>query len=150
MKEQRDPITDDEWILRRVHLESFDSVDRPKINLYAFKPTVKGTYPDVTGISFYRQSCIEHVQDILVKTDEAKRRKYGVVRIPLTLLDSLGLVVVRDDDTEQPVVFGHVIMPAINSIVYSADKNSVLPKMKALADYVNEHQEFVLLPDPPN
>ncbi len=147
MKSQEDPITNDEWVLRRVHSQSFDSVNPPEINLYAFKPTVQGRFTDEGGISFYRQSCIECVQEILAKTDLAKRHRYGIVRLPLTYLQSIGLHVTRSDDDSPPIIHGHVLMPGINSIAYKNNKDEILPKMKALSDYVNARHVFELLPD---
>lgn len=43
------------------------------------------------------------------------------------------------------IVLGHVVLPSINSTVYSCDKDAILPSMKLLSDFVNEHQEFLLL-----
>ncbi len=146
MKDQADPITDDEWILRRVHFDKFVSLDPPRINPYAFKPQVTGRSPDNTGISFYRQACVVVHHDILVKTDVAKCQKYGIVRVPIAFFSSLELHVHRDDDVEPPIILGHVVLPGINSENYVADKDGVMPLMKRLADYVNEHQTFLLLP----
>lgn len=146
MKDQGDPITDDEWILRRVHKECFITIDPPRINPYAFKPQITGRFPDTTGISFYRQACAAGHSDILAKTDEAKRSKYGIVRLPIAFLESLDLDVQRDDDHDEPIVLGHVVMPGINSIEYDQDKDAVLPIMKALADYVNENQQYLKVP----
>ncbi len=58
MKDQGAPITDDEWLLRRVHANWFISLDPLRINPYAFKPQIGGDFPDTSGISFYRQSCV--------------------------------------------------------------------------------------------
>ncbi len=146
MKDQRDPITVDEWILRRVHRDNFISLDPPRINPYAFKPQVTGRLPDITGISFYRLACVANHEDILAKTEESKRARFGIVRLPISFLRSIALDVETDNDQVEPIVLGHVLLSAINSIEYERDKDSVLPKMKALADYVNEHQEFLQLP----
>ncbi len=54
MKDQQDPITDDEWLLRRVHKEYFESLVPPLIRPYAFKPQLTGRFPDIAGISLYR------------------------------------------------------------------------------------------------
>jgi hypothetical protein len=64
----------------------------------------------------------------------------------VSLLISNNLAVVRDDDHEHPIVLGHVVLPKINSTIYSSDKDAILPSMKLLSDFVNEHQEFLLLP----
>jgi hypothetical protein len=146
MKDQGDPITDDEWILRRVHRENFMTIDPPLVNPYAFRPQITGRFPDTTGISFYRQTCVSNYADILAKTDAAKRIKYGILRLPIAFLKSINLCVERNDDCAEPIVLGHVIMPGINSIEYVQDKDVVLPRMKTLADYVNEHREFLRLP----
>jgi hypothetical protein len=104
MKDQAEPIAEDEWVLRRVHENWFVPSNSPAINPYAFKPQIGGDLPDVGGISFYRQSCVAHYNDILAKTDEAKRPKYGIVRLPIAFLIYLGLNVQRDDDLDQPIV----------------------------------------------
>ena len=146
MKDQEDPITEDEWVLRRVHSDNFVTLNPPRIVPYAFKPQLTGRFPDSTGISFCRQACVADHNDILVKTDATKRNKYGIVRLPIVFLESLKLSVQRDDDHDSPIVLGHVIMPGINAQSYTEDKDSVLPGMKLLADYVNEHEEFLRLP----
>ena len=91
MKDQEAPITDDEWVLRRVHTDNFMSLDPPRINPYAFKPQLTGRFPATIGISFYRQACVADYNHVLSKTDEAKRDKYGIVRLPIAFLKSLNL-----------------------------------------------------------
>jgi hypothetical protein len=146
MKDQQEPITDDEWLLRRVHKEYFESLVPPLIRPYAFKPQLTGRLPDTTGISLYRQSCLNRTEDIFVKTMDTKRHSFGIVRVPVSLLYSNGLNVIRDDDLDDPIVLGHVVVPEINSREYEQTKDSVVPLMKALSDYVNEHKEFLMLP----
>ena len=68
------------------------------------------------------------------------------VRLPVSLLFSIGLSIVRDDDLDQPIVLGHVVVPQINSIVYEEAKDTLLPQMQQLSDYVNKHQAFLQLP----
>jgi hypothetical protein len=146
MKDQQEPITDDEWLLRRVHKGYFESLVPPLIRPYAFKPQLTGRLPDTTGISLYRQSCLNRTEDIFVKTMDTKRHSFGIVRVPVSLLYSNGLNVIRDDDLDDPIVLGHVVVPEINSREYEQTKDSVVPLMKALSDYVNEHKEFLMLP----
>ena len=71
MKRQDDPITEDEWALMRVH-QSFVDIKTPEIQLYAFKPTVKGDFVDETGISLYRQAFITVIVDVLAKVAAEK------------------------------------------------------------------------------
>jgi hypothetical protein len=51
MKDQAEPIAEDEWVLRRVHENWFVPLGSPAINPYAFKPQIGGDLPDVGGIS---------------------------------------------------------------------------------------------------
>ncbi len=146
MKFQDDPITDDEWVLRRVHRKEFVNLEPPEIQLYAFKPTVKGDFVDETGISFYRQACITAIDDALAKVAKEKKCRYGVVALQVGYLRSIGLHLIRDDDQVVPIVLGHVVMPGINSGNYSSSKDSVLAKMKQLSDYVNSQRSFLILP----
>ena len=150
MKFQDDPITDDEWVLRRVHRKEFVDLVTPEIQLYAFKPTVKGDFVDETGISFYRQACTSENHDVLVKVAKEKKCRYGVVALEVGFLRSIGLDLIRDDDLIPPIVLGHVVMPRINSVDYSSSKDSVLAKMKQLSDYVNSQGSFLILPTAEN
>ena len=72
MKRQDDPITEDEWALMRVHQSHFVDIKTPEIQLYAFKPTVKGDFVDETGISLYRQAFITVIVDVLAKVAAEK------------------------------------------------------------------------------
>jgi hypothetical protein len=104
MKEQDHAISDDEFLLRRVHMQFFDSLNPPKIQPYAFKPTVEGIYVDDTGISLYRMACVRNCSDVLAKVELSKRHRYGVVGLSLSFLRSHKLDVVRDDDNLEPIV----------------------------------------------
>jgi hypothetical protein len=145
MKSQDEPIANDEWLLRRVHQDNF-SEDRTTIIPHAFRPQMGGRNPDVTGISFYRQDCLNSDREILEKTNVTKRQRYGIVRLPVYFLSSIGFSVIRDDDTELPIVLGHVVIPEINSLNYSQNKDVILARMKSLSDFVNESNEIILVP----
>ena len=146
MKESSDPITSDEWLLRRVHKKDFVSLAPCTIDKYAFKPNVDGYFPDETGISLYRHSCIEHLESVLLKTPEEKRRNYGIVRVSVAILFESGLTVLREDDEDEPIVPGHVVIPQLNCKAYTDKKDAVLPLMKILADFVNANQSVLQLP----
>jgi hypothetical protein len=58
MKSEHDPITDEEWLLRRVRKEQFRTEKTPIISPNAFEPRIKGQDPDTDGISLYRAQCL--------------------------------------------------------------------------------------------
>jgi hypothetical protein len=58
MKHEFDPVTDDEWLLRRVHRQYFRNDPNLLISPSAFEPRVKGREPDVDGISLFRLACL--------------------------------------------------------------------------------------------
>ena len=146
MKDQSDPITPDEWLLRRVHKNEFRPTEPPSIDKYAFKPNVAGNYPDEYGISLFRLACIENVEQIFAKTPASKRERYGVVRVLVSRLLEFGLIPIRDDDDEKPIVLGHVVIPELNSINYIDDKDAILPLMDRLADHASEPGNVLMQP----
>ena len=54
LKDENDPITPDEWFLRRVHCDKFRTDKTPLISPNAFEPRIKGRDPDKDGISLFR------------------------------------------------------------------------------------------------
>src|SRR5689334_1348658 len=65
MKSEGDPITDDEWLLRRVRIEKFRTDRVPIISPNAFEPRVRGCDVDMDGISLYRAACIADPSEVL-------------------------------------------------------------------------------------
>ena len=65
MKSETDPITDDEWLMRRVRIERFRDDKTPFILPGAFEPRIKGREPDIDGISLYREECLANPEEIL-------------------------------------------------------------------------------------
>lgn len=130
MKPESSPITDDEYLLRRVHRDRFRSDRVPIVSPNAFEPRVKGRDPDADGISLYREACVATATDILATIPEEKRAEYAIVRVPVALLEGLGLTVrpVPDDR-----VLGHVVIPELNAADYDADKTKFTPAKLALA-----------------
>jgi hypothetical protein len=91
MKPEGDPIADDEWLLRRVWWERFRSNNTPIISPNAFEPRTGGREPDLDGISLYRAACVSDPNEVLATVAADKRPKYAIVRIPVSLVRSLGL-----------------------------------------------------------
>jgi hypothetical protein len=88
MKSETDPITDDEWLLRRVRIEKFRTDKVPLISPNAFEPRVKGRDPDTDGISLYRAACLADPSEVLATIAPERMHEYGIVRIPVSLLAS--------------------------------------------------------------
>lgn len=134
MKDQNDPITEDEWLLRLVWEDRFVKRD-PPISLNAFEPR-DGRHPDTEGISLFREACVENPEDILAVVAADKRHRYGIVKIPVSMLAGQDLTVRPDNIEEVP---GHVVMPELNLVAYSANPNDFLTKKQALARISSEN-----------
>ena len=109
MKSEADPITEDEWLLRRVRYERFCTDDVPVISPNAFEPRVNGCEPDIDGISFYRSECLADPTDVLKTVKPERRHEYAIVRVPVSLLKAKGFSVQPKPDG---IIPGHVVIPA--------------------------------------
>ncbi len=146
MKSETDPITDDEWLLRRVRVERFRTDQTPIVSPNAFEPRVKGRDIDHDGISLYREACLHAPADVLATVAEDKRNEYAIVRIPITLIKSLYLSVKTKKD---PRILGHVVIPELNADAYSADKVRFTPIKNKLAESASEEANILLRPSEP-
>ena len=142
MKEQSEPTASDEWLVRRIHRKDIYG-DPPKVSLYAFKPIVDGKFPDDTGISLYRHDCLETVEQALRKVPPEKSGNYGIALLSVKFIRSIGLTIVPEDDEEEPIIPGHVVLREINSKRYKSDKDYVLALMDKLARHVNESNKLI-------
>ena len=147
MKSEDEPITDDEWLLRRIRIEQFRSDKVPLISPNAFEPRIKGRDPDTNGISLYREACLADPADILATVAEEKRQEYGIVRIPMSLLHSLGMTAVIDHDDR---IKGHIVIPEFNSTDYEQDKASFTPIKLAFAIEASKDENIVRAPQQSN
>ena len=120
MKSEDDPITDDEWLLRRVRVERVRTDQTPLVSPNAFEPRIKGRDRDTDGISLYRAACVGDPSDILATVDPGRRHEYGIVRIPVSLVESLAFSV-RSVPVDE--IKGHVTIPQLNADDYEADKS---------------------------
>lgn len=146
MKDETDPITDDEWFLRRVRVEKFRTDKVPIISPNAFEPRVKGRDPDADGISLYREECLAQAEEVLTGVSMDRWHEYGIVRIPASLLKSLNLTVrsVPDDRVK-----GHVVIPELNASDYESDKAKFTPIKERLAAVASENDNILRSPTPP-
>lgn len=143
MKAESDPVTDDEWLLRCVFHDKFRTSKVPIISPNAFEPRGKNArQPDTDGISLYRAACLADVSDVLAPIAEDKRALTGIVRIPVALLQTLGLSV----EIKPDVVRGHVVVPELREALYFADKSKFTPIKLALAEEASKDENIVRWP----
>lgn len=140
MKEESDPITDDEWLLRRVHR---DRMPGGSVTDAAFAPRIKGRDPDTNGISLYRESCLDDPFDILATVADDKRNAVGIVRVSVARLKALGLSVRSDHDDR---VKGHVVIPELNASDYEAKKSAFTYVKLQLSEQANEPDNILKRP----
>jgi hypothetical protein len=145
MKSEDEPVTDDEWLLRRVRRERFRTDSIPIISPGAFEPRFNGRDIDVDGISLYRLACINDPADILSQVAEDKRGSIAIVRVSVAFLKSLGLTVLS---RPRPGIPGHVVLPELNADDYKANKGKFTPILKELADEASKDENIVRRPDP--
>src|SRR5262245_19477377 len=115
MKSEDEPITDDEWLLRRVWRDRFRTESIPIISPDAFAPRCAGRDIVADGISLYRNACVALPYDILAEVTEGKREDTGIVCVSVAFSKSLKLTVVS---RPQPPISGHVIIPELNAQAY--------------------------------
>lgn len=143
MKTEAEPISDDEWLLRRVHKMRFRTEKVPLISPTAFEPRLKGRDPDTDGISLYRAECLESVEESLETIDADKRGEHGIVRVQVKTLRAMGLDVSPIPDSR---VKGHVVIPGLNSTDYAAAKAKFTPTLLSLAKAASDEENIVLRP----
>jgi hypothetical protein len=145
MKAETDPITDDEWLLRRVHFEKFKTDEVPIITPSAFDPRIKGRDPDTDGISLFREACLADPVEVLATIPSDNRHLQGIVRVAVSFIKSLGLSVESKPDER---VKGHVVIPELNAAAYKANKARFTPIKLSLATEASKEENIVRWPDP--
>jgi hypothetical protein len=146
MKSEADPITEDEWLLRRVHKDRFRSDKVPVISPSAFEPRIKGREPDEDGISLYREACLSSPEDALAAVAEGKRDSFGIVRLPVRALRNLDLTIESKPDDR---ILGHVVIPELRASAFAASKQSFTPILLDLARIASEEENVVRDPRAP-
>lgn len=143
MKSETDPITDDEWLLRRVYKDRFRSEKAPFVSPNAFEPRIKGQCPDTDGISLCRAECLTDPAEMLAPIPADRRHETGIVRISAAFVKSLGLSV-----QPRPVdwIRGHVVIPELNATAYKANKAQFTPIKERLASEASKEQNILKRP----
>ena len=132
MKSESDAITDDEWLLRRVHRDRFRIGKMPFISPGAFEPRLpeKCRDPDIDGISLYRESCLANPEACLLPVAAEKRSEWGIVRILAAEIRRLGMSVNAAHDEQIP---GHVVIPELSATAFVVDRDGCKKRMHDMA-----------------
>ena len=122
LKDESEPISDDEWLVRRVRYDRFRDHKQPYVSPGAFEPRTGGAQPDEEGISLYRLSCLGSVQPILdFVADPVKQSEVGFVQVNVSELSAIGLTVRPDKDDD---LKGHVVIPELSAPAFRDAKGA--------------------------
>ena len=146
MKSESEPITDDDWLIRRVHKMYWLAESFPFIIPEAFRPREKGDAPDLTGISVHRLSCLQCLEESLAKVPADKLGAAGLVRFQVSELTALGWSVVTEADNDDPIIPGHCVIPELSVQSYEANKQLRKLGMATLAELASRPNCLVLVP----
>jgi hypothetical protein len=146
-KVETEPITDDEWLYRRIHKDRFRNNRTPFVSPSAFEPRTKGNAMDHDGISFYRADCLNHPADILAMiTDPEKRPANGIVKVSVAEVKEMGLTVTS---TPQADIRGHVSILELSAANYLDECFRAKCKiwMHKLAELTSPEDRIVVKPE---
>lgn len=144
MKSEDDPITDDEFLLRRIWKDRFRTNNVPIISPNAFEPRFKGRDVDTDGISLYREACLQSPDAILATIPWERRAETGIVRIQVGFLKSLSLSVEKKPGEQVP---GHVVIPELNARDYQSDKGRFTAIKYRMAIEASKEENIVRQPE---
>ena len=143
MKAESEPITDDEWLLRRVHRLRFTPGKPIPIGRSAFEPRTTGRDVDVDGISLFRAACHADPVDILASLEPVRRKDQGVVRLLASEVRSIGL----DVEPLPTTIPGHVVLPQLSAAEAHADPLRVAMLAHQLLKFAVGADRIVLWPE---
>ena len=146
MKSENEPITDDEWLIRRVPITYWRAESFPFILPAAFRPRDKGDAPDLTGISVHRFSCLKCLEEALAKVSADKLGAAGLVRFSVADLKAIGWSVVPEADNDDPIIPGHCVIPELSVQSYESNKQLGKLGMATLAELASRPNCLVLVP----
>jgi hypothetical protein len=109
MPSETDPVSDDEFVYRRVLKNWYDEYapnPEDRVNRLAFRPTPE----DVDGLSIYRAQFLDPEQ--LDRDGSGMHGRYYVACIPVRSLRALGLSVHPSPNKPLP---GHCLVPEVNA-----------------------------------
>jgi hypothetical protein len=135
MDHEASPVSDEEFVLRRIHQNHVDPGPPLVISLTAFRPTPE----DTAGLSVYRE---KFVSPINVDVSGRKPGEYYVSRLSVRQLRHLGLSVIEDEQSQGPA--GHALIPGLSLSAYQQDKRKARELQIHLAELAG--QDIVLVP----
>lgn len=136
-------MTDDEWLIRRVHRDQFRVGVDPYVSPKAFRPQVKGYNPDHDGISLFRLACIQSTDDILRMVDDPQKKKaVGLVKVRVSELLAQGLTI---NQTPVEAVRGHVSIPEmdVKAMTDAKLKPKLYERMDELANIASRADRII-------
>ena len=148
MKLESDPITDDEWLLRRIPAVRVRLNKTPIISPNAFEPLMPGPkvrHPDIDGINLYRMACLSDPNEVLATVDPSRHSEFAIARIPISLIKMLQLTVVPIFDSRVP---GHVVIPELSTNFYNSNEPRFKIILAHLAAVASEPANLLLRPLP--
>ena len=136
MKDQRDPVSPDEYVLRRVLSEYCDPSLSEPVHPQGFYPTSK----DMDGISVFRALFVSPDR---VASSGKNPKGYYVARLRVSDIIALGLTVIPNPKDDQ--LPGHALLPGLSTIEYTKNKNNIKVLMYKLATLAGN--EIVFAPN---
>jgi hypothetical protein len=132
MKNEDEPVTPDEWVIRLIWSDYYDATLVLPIQPGAFSPRKNET----DGISVFRAACVPNPEDVLTVLAEDKRDKYAITLLSVAELTALGLNV---KPAKIDLLPGHSVLPELNIVNWKADKAHWRDIQKLLAALANDH-----------
>ncbi len=130
MTQESDPITAQEFVLRRIHKNQVILTSPTPIQRNAFEPKPR----DDTGISVYREAIVSAAA---VAAAGAKAGEYYVARLAITDLIRLGLTLIPDPQPgELP---GHCVIPELTWQSFQQNKQSSKEVQRNLAQLASQN-----------
>jgi hypothetical protein len=149
MKDEADPITDDEWLLRVVDRTHFIPNLDPVVRTGAFEP--RGELckaPDHDGISLFRKDCLRDPREVLVIVSQNKWDNKAIVQVQVSWIKQQGLqngLALTVDAKPVPDVKGHVVIPQLD-VEALKNKSAMTVALKALAKQASEQKNILVRP----
>lgn len=132
IKDQRHPLSPDEYVLRRV----FTSPENKLVNLGLPQPLSRGAFKpnknDTLGISVFRELFVTPLR--VAKKGTKGPNCYYVVRLRVSDLRAAGFNAIPDPQTDQ--LPGHTLIPEINFTSLQNDKEQSKELQLKLANLV--------------
>lgn len=132
MKDESEPVTPDEFVIRLVWWDFYDATADPVLHPKAFLPKPNET----DGISVFRAACLPDPEAVLTVIAEEKKGKYAIVMFPVAEVLALGLTI---QPAKIDTIAGHAVLPELNATAVGADRPRWKLVQKQLADIASKY-----------